>query len=223
MKTKTIRTFLTATIAGTVALSGAALAGHNRTYDVTITNLTRAQSFTPVLVVSHRSNSHLLFNAGEPASEELAALAEGGDTNPLNKLLDETHGVSNTTTSEGLLDPGKSVTIKIKVRSRRDRLSMAAMLIPTNDAFFSFQNLYLPRGHRSVVKYSPAYDAGSEPNDELCVNIPGPVCGGEGGSPGVSGEGYVHINGGIHGIGDLTPATYDWRNPVARVVIKRTR
>ena len=47
MKTKTIRTFFTATILGTVALSGAALAGHNRTYDVTITNLTRAQSFTP--------------------------------------------------------------------------------------------------------------------------------------------------------------------------------
>ena len=27
--------------------------------------------------------------------------------------------------------------------------------------------------------------------------------------PGVGGEGYVHINGGIHGIGDLAPATYD--------------
>ena len=223
MKIKMIRTFLAAAILGTAALSGTVQAGHYRTYDVTITNLTRAQAFTPILVASHRRNSHLLFNAGEPASKELAALAESGNTVPLNELLDKTRGVSKTETSEGLLDPGKSVTIQIKVRSRYDRLSMAAMLIPTNDAFFSFQNLYLPRGHRSVVKYSPAYDAGSEPNDELCVNIPGPVCGGEGASVGIDGEGYVHINGGIHGIGDLAPATYDWRNPVARVVIKRTR
>lgn len=73
-----------------------------------------------------------------------------------------------------------------------------------------------------MVSYeSPAYDAGSEPNDEQCVNIPGPVCGGAGGSPDTGGEGYVHIHAGIHGIGDLVAADRDWRNPVAKVVIKR--
>ena len=74
---------------------------------------------------------------------------------------------------------------------------------------------------------SPAYDAGSEPNDELCAKIPGPACGGEGGSPDASGEGYVHIHihihAGIQGIGDLTSADYDWRNPTARIVIKRVK
>ena len=223
MKKNIQRNIIAAAILGSVTLGSTAQAGHNGTYDVTITNLTRGQTFTPVLVVSHRPNSHLLFNAGEPASEQLSALTEGGDTIPLNELLRETRGVNTTTSSEGLLGPGESVTIKIRARRGRDRISMASMLIPTNDAFFSFQNLYLPRGHRSVVEYSPAYDAGTEPNDELCINIPGPVCGGEGGSPGIGGEGYVHINAGIHGIGDLDPATYDWRNPVARVVIKRTR
>lgn len=223
MKKNTLRNFIAAAVLGTTTLGGPAQAGHNGTYDVTITNLTRGQSFTPILVVSHRPNSHLLFNAGEPASEQLAALAEGGDTMPLNELLNETRGVNSTETSAGLLDPGETVTVQIRARRGHNRISMASMLIPTNDAFFSFQNLHLPRGHRSVVKYSPAYDAGSEPNDELCINIPGPVCGGEGGSPGIGGEGYVHIHAGIHGIGDLDPATYDWRNPVARVVIKRTR
>ena len=69
----------------------------------------------------------------------------------------------------------------------------------------------------------PGYDAGSELNDELCLNIPGPVCGGAGGSPEAGGEGYVHISGGISGKADLAAATYDWRNPTAKIVIKRVR
>ena len=197
--------------------------GRGITYDVTITNLTRGESFTPILMASHRAENHLLFNAGDPASVALAALAEGGDTVPLNDALDANPGVSSTTTSAGLLAPGASVTVQITARSARERISMAAMLIPTNDGFFSFQNLALPQGRNSTVAFGPAYDAGNEPNDELCISIPGPVCGGTGGSPGAGGEGYVHVHSGMHGIGDLEPAQYDWRNPVARVVITRAR
>ena len=95
------------------------------------------------------------------------------------------------------------------------------MLIPTNDGFFALQNLRLPRGGKALVQYSIGFDAGSEPNDERCINIPGPVCGGEGASLGVDGEGYVHIHGGIHGIADFEPPTYDFRNPVARLRVRR--
>jgi len=42
-------------------------------YAVTITNLTRGQSFTPILVVNHH-HGLTLFTVGSPASEELAAL-----------------------------------------------------------------------------------------------------------------------------------------------------
>ena len=73
----------------------------------------------------------------------------------------------------------------------------------------------------ATVSRSPGYDAGSEPNDEDCDNIPGPVCGGEGASPDEGGEGFVHIQAGIHGIADLDPAERDWRNPVAEVTIRR--
>jgi hypothetical protein len=31
----------------------------------------------------------------------------------------------------------------------------------------------------------------------------------------------VHIHSGIHGIGDLRPEHFDWRNPVARITIRR--
>ncbi|MGH8621200.1 MAG: hypothetical protein ACRET3_03595 [Burkholderiales bacterium] len=42
-----------------------------------------------------------------------------------------------------------------------------------------------------------------------------------GGKPEGDEEGYVHIHAGIHGIGDLPPEVRDWRNPVARVAIRR--
>jgi N-methylhydantoinase B/oxoprolinase/acetone carboxylase alpha subunit len=73
----------------------------------------------------------------------------------------------------------------------------------------------------SVTVNALVYDAGTEPNDELCANIPGPVCGGEGGSPDVDGEGFVHIHAGIHDIDDLPAQDYDWRNPGARITITK--
>ncbi len=57
-------------------------------------------------------------------------------------------------------------------------------------------------------------------NDELCMHIPGPHCGGSPFSPGLA-EGYVHISRGISGEGDLLSSEYDWRNPVAHVAILR--
>jgi len=198
--------------------------GNSRfSYEVTITNMTRSETFTPILAATHRHDLNL-FTAGQPASAELATLAEGGDVTPLTDVLLATGEVRDITNSGGLLAPGASVTLNLSGGKHVRHISMAAMLIPTNDAFFALNNVDLPRkGNRTVYYVSPAYDAGSEPNDELCANMPGPVCGGEGASPGAGGEGYVHIHAGIHGIGDLAPDVYDWRNPVARIAIKRVR
>ena len=54
---------------------------------------------------------------------------------------------------------------------------------------------------------------------------------GEGGSPGPNetDEGFVHIGNGIHELGDedelgnriINPKTYDWRNSVARITVRR--
>jgi hypothetical protein len=66
-----------------------------------------------------------------------------------------------------------------------------------------------------------AYDAGSERNSELCRFIPGPPCGNANVHDPDSAEGYVHIHAGIHGSGDLDPSEFDWRNPVAQIVIQR--
>jgi hypothetical protein len=193
--------------------------GH-RKYAVTITNITSGQTFTPLLVVTHKS-SVSLFEPGEPASAELATLAESGDVSALASVLDGMPSeVFSTADSGGLLGPGESVTVEIRGSFRFRRISVAGMLIPTNDTFVALNAAHLPiRGHSYTV---PAYDAGSEFNDELCSNIPGPTCGGAGNSV-EDGEGYVHISRGISGIGDLEPSNYDWRNPVARISIERIR
>jgi len=211
-------TLVTGLLMGTQALAG----GPSRSFSVTITNLTRGQSFTPILVASHKA-AVKLFTPGNPASPELAALAEGGNTVPLAMLLMGMGDVLDVADSGGLLLPGASVTVTVETKGKFNHVSVASMLIPTNDAFFALNGIKGASGKKTVVVMASAWDAGSEPNDELCANIPGPVCDGVGGSPGAGGEGFVHIHAGIHGIGDLAGAERDWRNPVARITISRTR
>lgn len=196
------------------------------TYKVSVTNLTRGQTFTPILVATHKPGIRL-FSLGSPASDELATLAEGGNTEPLSMALKATGKTAVVKTAPDLLEPGATRSIRIRGSKKARFLSMAAMLIPTNDAFVALNAIPLPRGKHAVVHYATAYDAGSEPNDEQCANIPGPVCGGMGPSPEEGGEGYVHIHAGIHSHGDdiveLNAAERDWRNPVALVKIIRVR
>jgi hypothetical protein len=101
------------------------------------------------------------------------------------------------------------------------------MLVTTNDAFFAARDIWY-LGKRNIMVEAEAYDAGSEQNSENCAYIPGPPCGsGESHDPEVA-EGYVHIHAGVHGTNsegtaesDLTPAMHDWRNPVAKITIRR--
>ena len=203
------------------AFTGTALADDGNTYyEVTVTNLTRGQTFTPILVATHKAGVRL-FTPGQPANEPLARLAEGGATMPLADYLLAMDEVGSVTDSGGPLPPGGTVTIQIMAGKGFNHISLAAMLVPTNDGFISLNGVRAPRGNKMAMFQSPVFDAGSEMNDESCENIPGGGdCEGEGFDE-EDGEGYVHIHAGIHGIGDLAPAVYDWRNPAARIVIKR--
>ncbi|OZG75190.1 hypothetical protein BTA51_02045 [Hahella sp. CCB-MM4] len=193
---------------------------YNQTYRVVVTNITKGISFTPLLAATHKSSVRY-FELGQPASDEIALLAEGGDTGPLSAVLDaQPYKVHSTTVTSGLLGPGQSVEFEIESSNRFRYLSFAGMLLPTNDSFVALNAVPLP-WFQSSTYFARGYDAGSETDDELCVNIPGPTCGGEGASPGATGEGYVYISPGIHGEGDLSPAAYDWRDAVAKVTITR--
>ena len=217
---KTMRnTLANAAIGGLLLGSTAALADDKAAYRVTITNITNSINFTPILVTSHRKGVSL-YELGSPASAELTAIAEGGDTAPLAAVLEADPRVADVQNSGSLLAPGQSVTVTVSATRGARFISLASMMLPTNDGFIALNSVRAPR-QGTVTYYSQGFDAGSEPNDELCISIPGPTCGGEGPSPGVDGEGYVHINRGIHGIGDLAPDVYDWRNPVAAITISR--
>ncbi len=221
MKLTTICFSLAALLSASLA-SQTLLAQDTNNYEVTITNLTRGQTFTPVLVASHEQGVEI-FTLGQPASAQLATLAESGDVSPLAEQLESNPQVRDVANSDGLLMPGQSVTVTVSALNEADYISLASMLIPTNDGFVALNGVKAPSGSEIQTYRAIAYDAGSEPNDELCANIPGPVCGGVGGSPEASGENYVHTHAGIHGIGDLAPADYDWRNPVAAIQIRRTQ
>lgn len=193
-------------------------------YHVTITNLTYSINFTPVLVASHRRPVSI-FEPGAPASDDLSAIAEGGDIGPLTTTLNHDDDVVDVQSSVGLLGPGQSVTVVVSGDRGAKYISVASMMLPTNDGFIGLNSMKVSRRGETVF-YSPGYDAGSEANDELCVNIPGPTCAGAGPSPGSGNPGdenYVHIHRGTQGIGDLDAGRYDWRNPVARISVTRVQ
>ncbi len=211
----------TAALTG-ILLAGSAVAAEGRIpalYEVQVTNVTSGVYFTPTLAVTHVPGVRM-FTLGAPASPELAALAESGDIAPLRSLLESLgRDVSATAATGALLAPGQSTSITIRGRPSQDRLSLAAMLLPTNDGFYAIDAVPLP-AQGSQTFTALAHDAGSEFNDELCSNIPGPQCGGSGLSA-EDGEGYVHVHPGTHGMADLSRAAYDWRNPVALITVKR--
>ena len=192
-----------------------------RLYRVTITNATRGQILSPPVIFTHRAGFRL-FELGEAASAEVAAVAEDAVNGPLETLLSDSPKVADHVTGSGPVPPGQSTTLMVRARGRARYLGGISMLVVSNDAFFGAQGLALPRS--GTVRYRAiAYDAGSEGNSELCSQIPGPPCGNPGVRNLATAEGFVHVHAGIHGIGDLIPSQHDWRNPVVQITITRVR
>ncbi len=224
--------------AATMAVSAAASAD----VTVAITNLTQGITFTPFIVTAHDADFHF-FQVGDAASSELQAMAEGGDVSGLLSQADAAGAVSITNPNEAngsLLPPGMSVTTTTIANGDLGYLSMAAMLLPTNDGFAALDAWPVPMEAGEYTVYVNAYDAGTEANDEIIV-------GGSGGAPGVpgipanpSGNGGVNatgvttteVNGTVHihpgnvgdvdangGISDVDSRIHRWLNPVLKVVV----
>ncbi len=193
-------------------------------YEVTISNLTAGQTFTPQLILTHQED-FLMFQLTSPASEGLESLAEGGEISGLINEVGE--ALVDSTTIDEPLGPGQSASAMITGKPNSDFISVGAMMLPTNDSFIALNRTRLPK-RGAVVRKLQAYDAGTETNDESCAHIPGPYCGGEGFSA-ESGEGFVHVSDGIHGLGGrdengfeiLSAHDYDWNNPVAKIKVQR--
>ncbi|MCP4277600.1 MAG: hypothetical protein GY779_14730 [Gammaproteobacteria bacterium] len=223
-------------VSSSLLLANPALA---REVTVEITNLTNGIYFTPLLVAAHHRNQHL-FELGESASPELQAMAEGGNIAGLIAEVSSAGGDYVADPAEGLLAPGMSTTAELDVSGKRG-LSVAAMLLPTNDGFVGLDNIKIPIKSGTYTFFLRGYDAGTEANDEIvngggAPGIPG-IPADPGGHAGTGGTGVagdddnanVHIHRGnvgdqdpTGGASDLDSGAHRWANPVARVVITVT-
>ncbi|CAN0242339.1 unnamed protein product [Ascophyllum nodosum] len=150
-------------------------------------------------------------------------MAEDGDNSALLVLIesdDVAPYICGVAVDEAPLFPLQttrlSLTVDDEICGDDPKFSVVSMLINTNDAFMGIDTDDL----ETTKVFPPAFDAGTEENNELCSHIPGPACDPDSGNLEEGpGEGYVHVQRGVHGIADLTESVYDWRNPVAEVFV----
>jgi len=223
-------------LAGSIA---AATPAYSADFDVTVTNLTRGSYFTPLLVTAHTSETSL-FQSGASASTSLQAMAEGGSIAALSADLAGFNATVVENPAAGLLGPGQSATAMLNTDDAADNteLSVVAMVLPSNDGFLGLNSITVPTEPGTYTFDVPAYDAGTEANDEVRGSgalgepgypAPGPVDTSSGmNATGVSAsvEGFVHIHRNVlgdsdaaGGVSDIVSSVHRWLNPVARVTV----
>jgi hypothetical protein len=220
-----------------LSLCFGAAAAHSEILDIEIQNLTQGMYFTPLLVAAHDSDIYL-FRVGEEASDPLATVAEGGDISALSAVATGAGAVVSENPAEGLLAPTATASIDNLDTGELGYLSLAAMILPTNDGFVGLDSWPIPSESGTYTLYLNAYDAGSEGNDEIingggALGMPG-IPGNPGGNGGTGATGVtstdtntnVHIHRGnlgdtdtAGGVSDVDSRIHRWLNPVAKVVV----
>ncbi|NMP16385.1 spondin domain-containing protein [Thalassotalea sp. Y01] len=205
--------------------------------EVTITNATQGIYYTPIIVAAHSGDAHV-FETGTMASAELQAMAEGGDISGLSSVLANIGADVAENPAAGLLAPGMSAMAMMSTSEGNDYLSLAAMILPSNDGFVGLDSWMIPSEPGTYTFTLNAYDAGTEANDEIvngggAPGTPG-IPAAPGGAAGTGGTGvtmseentYVHIHRGNMGDGDteggksdLDYTVHRWLNPVAKVTV----
>lgn len=205
---------------------------------ITVTNLTQGLHFTPVVTAAHASETRL-FMLTDMASTELQTMAEGGDISGLLSMLTNADANINENPASGLLAPAMSASFNLTNDATNTHLSLAAMILPSNDGFVGLDSWEIPEEAGTYTVFLNAYDAGTEANDE----IRGSGALGEAGMPvpppldasiGMNGTGVtdlesndkVHIHRGSLGDDDMSAGKSDinnsvqrWLNPVAKLTI----
>jgi hypothetical protein len=201
-------------------------------FDVSVTNLTAAQPLSPLALVAH-NDDYQAFMIGEPASNGLEVLAEGGDNSMLISEAVEA-GAFTTVTGTGPIGPKSSSTVSITLAQDQlaaAELSLLTMLVNTNDAFTGVTEVSLSGLElgESMTMNALSYDSGTEANSEALGTIPGPADGGEGfNSVRDDLADHVTLHSGAITMDDglntsvLTEA-HRWDNPTARVTITRVQ
>ncbi|MDX1521516.1 MAG: spondin domain-containing protein [Anaerolineae bacterium] len=216
------------------------------TYEVTITNLTDGQAFSPPVVVTHRQSTDI-FNVGDEASLAIQEIAENGNNEPMLAALGaDKHVFDFTQVADGNEGPAplipadnpgqvpfaNSATYTVTAGQGVKYLSAAMMLICTNDGFTGIDSVRLPKevGDSTTV-HTAGYDAGTEINTEDFADIVPPcqvligISSEDSGTgttnPDLAEDDVIRHHPGIVGGGDLVPGVHGWIDPVAEIVITR--
>lgn len=201
----------------------------NAMFEVSVTNLTVAQPFSPIAVLLTEPGSPA-FVVGEPASVGLEMLAESGDNSQLLADMDS----RSETSGESPVAPGAETTFSLELDSSdpsNTELTVLTMLVNTNDAITGVQGVNVGNlgVDESMMITGITYDSGTEANNELAADIPGPAGGGEGFNATrddvadrvTMHSGVVTMDDGL-GSSDLTEQ-HRWDNPTIRVRVTRTQ
>ena len=153
-------------------------------FKITLTNLTTGepgmggQIFSPPIFATHTAGIKA-YEVGQPASQALVLLAENGDSSGLAALATVAGAnVEALKPPEGFVVPGGSVSVVLTADAMNSSLSLATMLVSTNDAFVGVADLALFDEAGMPISTTlnlTAYDAGSEQNTERASDIPGPA------------------------------------------------
>jgi hypothetical protein len=182
------------------------------TFTFTVENV-GVQPLSPVFVATHDATFDI-FDEGAPASLQIEAIAEGGDTAPMVALAAGAAGVFDYAVGSGVLMPGQTGTVTVMADASHPYLSFAAMLGVTNDGFIGVAygdsaldlfRLGPPMSYDFTVSYLDAWDAGTEINTESADDAP--ALGGMG-SPAEGGV-ITRPHPGILGIADI-PLSFDF-------------
>lgn len=207
-------------------------------YRITIENLTLSQPLSPAVGATHRGAIRM-FKVGKEASRGLEAIAEDGNQIPMFDRFSGSDDATSVFGGPGMppLTPGgilvgdfTSSLSRMLTAQPGDKLSLATMLICTNDGFTGLDRVKLPeKGSR--VYLLDGYDAGTEENTESSLDIVDPCS--ALGPVTLDGDPNGNINDDIEtfmdialhpgvdgGIGDLLSA-HNWDDPVAKVTATR--
>ena len=193
---------------------------HLRHFRVTIQNLAVGQPLSPPIVATHKGGIRM-FRVGRDATPELEDIARDGNQIPMYDLLTSSRHVWDVVDVGMPLTPsGSSVggftdSLSFMIQGREDdKLSLASMMICTNDGFVGLDRVKMPEKGSSVFILH-GYDAGVEDNTEMSADIVdacsalGPVVlngdpnGNINGAVDTIPRGLITAHGGVVGGGDL--------------------
>ena len=205
-----------------------------RQYELSITNLTAGQPFSPLAVIAH-SGAYSVFNIGAAASAGLERLAEDGSPVLLLSEADSSAAVYTTERGSDPIAPATSATIGFEVRASQQRdgltVSIATMLVNTNDAFTGHSGIDIGdlAAGDSLTVNAISYDSGTEANSEAAGTMPGPADGGEGFNAARDDlRDQVTAHGGVVTADDglstsVLNQVHRWDNPTSRITVRRVQ